>query len=52
MVSIDLDVGMPTLPNLLKELAAVGGSTGETESVLTMDARFTGRVSWREEVEE
>lgn len=50
--SIDLGIGMPTLPNLLRELAATGGSTGETETVLTMDARFTGRVSWREEVEE
>lgn len=50
--SIDLGVGMPTLPNLLRELAAVGGSTGETGTVETMDARFTGRVSWREEVEE
>lgn len=50
--SIDLGVDMPTLPNLLDELAAVGGSTGETETVKTQDARFTGRVSWREEVEE
>ena len=50
--SVDLGVGMPTLPNLLRELAAVGGSTGETEAVNTLDARFTGRVSWREEVEE
>lgn len=50
--SIDLGIGMPTLPNLLRKLAATGGSTGETETVSTMDARFTGRVSWREEVEE
>lgn len=50
--SIDLGIGMPTLPNLLRRLAAAGGSTGETETVSTMDARFTGRVSWREEVEE
>lgn len=50
--SIDLGVGMPTLPNLMRELAAVGGSTGSAETVNTLDARFTGRVSWREEIEE
>lgn len=50
--SVDLGIGMPTLPNLLRELAATGGSTGETETVPILDARFTGRVSWREEVEE
>ena len=50
--SVDLGVGMPTLPNLLRELAVVGGSTGGTGSVPVMDARFTGRVSWREEVED
>lgn len=50
--SIDLGIGMPTVPNLLRKLAATGGSTGETEAVSTMETRFTGRVSWREEIEE
>lgn len=48
--SVDLGVGMPTLPNLLRELAVAGGSTGGTGSVGTKDARYTGRVSWREQV--
>lgn len=47
--SVDLGVGMPTLPNLLRELAAVGGSTGEIGEAPIRDDRYTGRVSWREE---
>jgi len=50
--SVDVGVGMPTLPNLLRELAVVGGSTGGTGSVRTRDSRFWGRVSWREGVQE
>lgn len=46
--SVDLGVGMPTLPNLLRGLAVVGGSGGGTGSVPTRETRNVGRVSWRE----
>ena len=46
--SVDLGVGMPTLPNLLRGLAVVGGSSGTTSSVATNETRNVGRVSWRE----
>lgn len=46
--SVDLGVGMPTLPNLLRGLAVVGGSAGGTGSVPTRETRNVGRVSWRE----
>ena len=46
--SVNLGVGMPTLPNLLRGLAVVGGSTGGSGSVATRESRNVGRVSWRE----
>jgi type IV pilus assembly protein PilY1 len=46
--SVDLGVGMPTLPGLLQGLAVVSGSGGGTGSVMTRDSRNVGRVSWRE----
>ena len=46
--SVDLGVGMPTLPNLLRGLAVVGGSGGGAGSVATRESRNVGRVSWRE----
>jgi type IV pilus assembly protein PilY1 len=48
--SVDLGVGMPTLPNLLRGLAVAGGSSGGSGSVPTRDVRSSGRVSWREVV--
>ena len=48
--SVDLGVGMPTLPNLLRGLAVAGGSSGGSGSVQTRDVRSSGRVSWREVV--
>lgn len=50
--SVDLGVGMPTLPSLLRELAVVGGSSGGAGSVRIRDNRASGRVSWREVVME
>jgi type IV pilus assembly protein PilY1 len=48
--SVDLGVGMPTLPGLLQGLAVVSGSGGGTGSVMTRESRNVGRVSWREVV--
>lgn len=47
--SIDLGVGMPTLPTLIEELLVVGGSTGTLGSI-TMNPQGGGarRISWRE----
>lgn len=50
--SVDLGVGMPTLPGLLRGLAAVSGSGGGTGGVGTRESRNTGRVSWREVIRE
>lgn len=46
--SVDLNVGMPTLANLMRGLAVVGGSSGSTGSVAIRETRNVGRVSWRE----
>jgi len=46
--SVDLGVGMPTLAELLRGLAVVGGSSGNLGSVQIREARNVGRVSWRE----
>lgn len=46
--SVDLGVGMPTLADLLRGVAIVGGSSGSTGTVPTRDTRNVGRVSWRE----
>jgi len=47
--SIDLGVGMPTLPTLIEELLVVGGSKGTLGSI-TMNPQGGGarRISWRE----
>lgn len=47
--SVDLGVGMPTLPTLIDKLLVVGGSKGVLGSV-TMDPKggSARRVSWRE----
>lgn len=47
--SVDLGVGMPTLPNLLPGLGTGGGTEGEIGEAPIRDDRYTGRVSWREE---
>ena len=46
--SVNLGVGMPTMANLLRGLAVVGGSSGGTGTLPTDDPRNVGRVSWRE----
>lgn len=46
--SVDLGVGMPTLADLLRGLAVLGGSSGNTGSVPIRETRNVGRVSWRE----
>lgn len=46
--SVDLGVGMPTLSELLRGLAVVGGSSGNLGNVQIREARNVGRVSWRE----
>ncbi|MEB1608529.1 PilC/PilY family type IV pilus protein [Xanthomonas campestris pv. campestris] len=46
--SINPGVGMTTQANLLKGLAAVGGSSGGTADVKIPEPRNVGRVSWRE----
>ena len=46
--SVDLGVGMPTLAELLRGLAVVGGSSGNLGNVQIREARNVGRVSWRE----
>jgi type IV pilus assembly protein PilY1 len=50
--SIDLGVGMPTLPALLRGLVVVSGSGGGTGSAMTDEARNVSRVSWREVLED
>lgn len=45
--SIDPGVGMPTLPNLLRGLLIVGGTTGDTNDPFTLAPQWE-RVSWRE----
>jgi len=39
---------MPTLADLLRGLAVLGGSSGNTGSVPIRETRNVGRVSWRE----
>lgn len=46
--SVDLGVGMPTLAEVLRGLAVVGGSSGSLGSVPIRETRNVGRVSWRE----
>lgn len=46
--SVDLGVGMPTLAEILRGLAVVGGSSGSLGNVRIREARNVGRVSWRE----
>lgn len=46
--SVDLGVGMPTLAEVMKGLAAVGGSSGSVGSLPVRENRNVGRVSWRE----
>lgn len=47
--SIDLGVGMPTLPTLIDKLLVVGGSTGTLGSVtMSPQGSSARRVSWRE----
>lgn len=46
--SVDLGVGMPTLAEILRGLAVVGGSSGKLGNVPIREARNVGRVSWRE----
>lgn len=46
--SVDLGVGMPTLANLLRGRAVLGGSSGNNASVGIPENRNVGRVSWRE----
>lgn len=45
--SVNLGVGMPTLPNLTRGRAIVGGSRGSSEDPLTSQPRWD-RASWRE----
>lgn len=49
-VNLGSNVGMPTLPNLLRGLLVAGGSGGGMGSVATRESRNVGRVSWREVV--
>lgn len=46
--SVDLGVGMPTLAELLRGIAVLGGSSGNIANVGIREARNVGRVSWRE----
>lgn len=46
--SVDLGVGMGTMPNLMRGRLTQGGSTGGKKDVKIIDPRNTGRVSWRE----
>jgi type IV pilus assembly protein PilY1 len=46
--SISPGVGMPTLANLLRGQAIVGGSSGNSATVPIKETRNVGRVSWRE----
>ena len=45
--SVDAQVGMPTLPNLMRGVMLVAGSNGEIVAVPTIPPRWE-RVSWRD----
>lgn len=45
--SVDAGVGMPTLPNLLRGLTLLGGSSGNIGALRSLSPRWD-RVSWRE----
>lgn len=46
--SVDLGVGMPTLADVLRGVAVLGGSSGGLGKVDVRETRNVGRVSWRE----
>ena len=47
--SVDLGVGMPTLPTLIEELLVVGGSHGTLGSIsMNPQGSAARRISWRE----
>lgn len=46
--SVDLGVGMPTLADVLRGIAVLGGSSGGRAKVNVRETRNVGRVSWRE----
>jgi type IV pilus assembly protein PilY1 len=47
--SIDLGVGMPTLPTLIEKLLVVGGSKGTLGSIaMNPQGVAARRISWRE----
>lgn len=52
--SVDMGVGMPTMPNLMGNpdedscLISVTGSNGQVRTIPCRDVRNLGRVSWRE----
>jgi type IV pilus assembly protein PilY1 len=51
--SIDLGVGMPTLPTIIDKLLVVGGSTGSLASLnVNPQGGSASRVSWREILED
>ena len=50
--SVDLGVGMGTMPNLMRGRLTQGGSSGGRKDVKITDPRNVGRVSWREVIKD
>ncbi len=46
--SVDLGVGMPTMPAVIDTLLVAGGSLGTVGSIAVTNPSNTGRISWRE----
>ncbi|MGY6519793.1 MAG: pilus assembly protein [Lysobacteraceae bacterium] len=46
--SVDLGVGMPTLPAIIRQILVGGGSSGQTGDININDPTDVGRISWRE----
>lgn len=46
--SIDLGVGMPSLPGFIQKVIAATGSAGNVGSVIVSTPTNSGRISWRE----
>jgi len=50
--SIDLGVGMPTTPAVIDTVLVAGGSLGTVGSIAVTNPSNTGRISWREVIDD
>lgn len=50
--SVDLGIGMPTVPAVLDSLLVAGGGNGDLDSIGVNNPTLPGRISWREVIQE